>query len=118
MILTLALALSAALAQDPAPAPAPAPASDPWTLIGVGLGSALAAGLAEHIRSRRSAPTAEDLSPLLARSADGGILLLQRLARIEESVHDLASALAVLARAVSDDATISSVRRRRPTGGN
>jgi hypothetical protein len=114
----LAFALAAALAQDAAPAPAPAPTSDPWTLLGVGLGSAVTAWLAEHIRSRRAATPADDLSPLLARSADGGILLLQRLARIEESVHDLASALAVLARAVSDDATISSVRRRRPTGGN
>jgi hypothetical protein len=114
----LAFALAAALAQDAAPAPAPAPTSDPWTLLGVGLGSAVTAWLAEHIRSRRNVTPAEDLSPLLARSADGGILLLQRLARIEESVHDLASALAVLARAVSDDATVSSVRRRRPTGGN
>jgi hypothetical protein len=114
----LAFALAAALAQDAAPAPAPAPTSDPWTLLGVGLGSAVTAWLAEHIRSRRNVTPAEDLSPLLARSADGGILLLQRLARIEESVHDLASALAVLARAVSDDATISSVRRRRPSGGN
>jgi hypothetical protein len=114
----LAFALAAALAQDAAPAPAPAPTSDPWTLLGVGLGSAVTAWLAEHIRSRRNVTPAEDLSPLLARSADGGILLLQRLARIEESVHDLASALAVLARAVSDDASISSVRRRRPTGGN
>jgi hypothetical protein len=87
-------------------------------LIGVGLGSAIAAAVAEHLRWRRNAAPADDLSPLLARSADGGILLLQRLARIEESVHDLASALAVLARAVSDDATVSSVRRRRPTGGN
>ena len=113
----LALALSTALAQDPA-ATTSAPTSDPWTLLGVGLGSAVTAWLAEHIRSRRNATPTDDLSPLLARSADGGILLLQRLQRIEESVHDLASALAVLARAVSDDATISSVRRRRPTGGN
>ena len=116
MIFTLALA--AALAQDAVPPPASAPTSDPWTLLGVGLGSAVTAWLAEHIRSRRNVTPADDLSPLLARSADGGILLLQRLARIEESVHDLASALAVLARAVSDDATVSSVRRRRPTGGN
>lgn len=115
--MTFILALSTALAQDPA-ATTSAPTSDPWTLLGVGLGSAVTAWLAEHIRSRRAATPADDLSPLLARSADGGILLLQRLARIEESVHDLASALAVLARAVSDDATISSVRRRRPTGGN
>jgi hypothetical protein len=114
----LAFALAAALAQDAAPAPAPAPTSDPWTLIGVGLGSAIAAAVAEHLRWRRNAAPADDLSPLLARSADGGILLLQRLQRIEESVHDLASALAVLARAVSDDATVSSVRRRRPSGGN
>jgi hypothetical protein len=112
------LALAAALAQDAVPPPASAPTSDPWTLLGVGLGSAVTAWLAEHIRSRRNTAPADDLSPLLARSADGGILLLQRLARIEESVHDLASALAVLARAVSDDASISSVRRRRPTGGN
>jgi hypothetical protein len=112
------LALAAALAQDAVPPPASAPTSDPWTLLGVGLGSAVTAWLAEHIRSRRNVTPAEDLSPLLARSADGGILLLQRLQRIEESVHDLASALAVLARAVSDDATISSVRRRRPSGGN
>jgi hypothetical protein len=112
------LALAAALAQDAVPPPASAPTSDPWTLLGVGLGSAVTAWLAEHIRSRRNVTPADDLSPLLARSADGGILLLQRLQRIEESVHDLASALAVLARAVSDDATISSVRRRRPSGGN
>lgn len=115
--MTFILALSSALAQDPA-ATTSAPTSDPWTLLGVGLGSAVTAWLAEHIRSRRNATPADDLSPLLARSADGGILLLQRLQRIEESVHDLASALAVLARAVSDDASISSVRRRRPTGGN
>jgi len=115
--MTLILALSTALAQDPT-ATTSTPTSDPWTLIGVGLGSAIAAAVAEHLRWRRNAAPADDLSPLLARSADGGILLLQRLARIEESVHDLASALAVLARAVSDDATISSVRRRRPSGGN
>ncbi len=115
--MTFILALSTALAQDPA-ATTSAPTSDPWTLLGVGLGSAVTAWLAEHIRSRRNVTPADDLSPLLARSADGGILLLQRLQRIEESVHDLASALAVLARAVSDDATVSSVRRRRPTGGN
>ena len=123
----LLLALAVALAQEPAPpaaAPAPAP-TDPMGYLLTAAGAAVAAAVAEHLRSRRSAPAVDDvaalrcdvaalradLTPLLTRDPSGALVLLRRTEEIHDAAADLSLAVHALARAVdaADDAP-----RRRP----
>lgn len=120
----LLLALAVALAQEPAPpAPAPAP-TDPMGYLLTAAGAAVAAGVAEHLRSRRSAPAVDevaalrtevaalrtDLTPLLTRDPSGALVFLRRTEEIHDAACDLALAVHALARAA--DATVSRPRPR------
>lgn len=119
----LLLALAAALAQEPAPpAAAPAP-TDPMGYLLTAAGAAVAAAVAEHLRSRRSAPAVDevaalrsevaalraDLAPLLTRDPSGALVLLRRTEEIHDAACDLALAVGALARA---DESASRPRRR------
>lgn len=120
----LILALAVALAQEPAPpAAAPAP-TDPMGYLLTAAGAAVAAGVAEHLRSRRSAPAVDevaalrtevaalrtDLTPLLTRDPSGALVFLRRTEDIHDAACDLALAVHALARAA--DATVSRPRPR------
>jgi len=120
----LLLALAVALAQEPAPpAPAPAP-TDPMGYLLTAAGAAVAAAVAEHLRSRRSAPAVDevaalrsevaalraDLAPLLTRDPSGALVLLRRTEEIHDAAADLSLAVHALARAV--DAGDDPPRRR------
>lgn len=124
-MLLLAIAIAVALAQEPAPpAPAPVPA-DPMGYLLTAAGAAVAAGVAEHLRSRRSAPAVDevaalraevaalraDLAPLLTRDPSGALVLLRRTEEIHDAACDLSLAVHALARSAAAD--VESRPRRR-----